>query len=83
MSQKITTSVGTSNAPKYIIMNNSNYAELLGLWTLSIVRCSKEENRRTLRFGNWSCLRPQVKPTQLGPLEGASLNHWTFCRLNF
>jgi hypothetical protein len=32
------------------------------------------------RFGDWICLRPQVDgagPTQLGPLERASLNHWT------
>jgi hypothetical protein len=33
------------------------------------------------RFGDWICLRPQVdgadKPTHLGPLERASLNHWT------
>jgi hypothetical protein len=30
-------------------------------------------------FGDWICLRPQVmgqgRPTQLGPLERASLNH--------
>jgi hypothetical protein len=37
----------------------------------------------TRRFGHWTCFRPQVKwkeeisPTQLGPLEGANLNHWT------
>jgi hypothetical protein len=39
-------------------------------WTFSIVRYSK----KTRRFGNWICFRPQVKveektPTQLGPLE--------------
>jgi hypothetical protein len=33
-------------------------------------------NRRTQRFGNWICFRPQVRwqetPTQLTPLERAS-----------
>jgi hypothetical protein len=35
--------------------------------------------RKTRRFGNWICFRPQVreKPILLGPLERASLNHWT------
>jgi hypothetical protein len=36
------------------------------------------KNRRTQRFGKWICFRPQVSgqetPTQLGPLERASLN---------
>jgi hypothetical protein len=37
----------------------------------------------TRRFGDWICLRPQVKgikrkpPILLGPLERANLNHWT------
>jgi hypothetical protein len=39
------------------------------------------KNRRTQRFGNWFCFCPQVRgqetPTQLGPLERTSLNHWT------
>jgi hypothetical protein len=35
-----------------------------------------------MRFGNSICFRPQVKVrgktlTQLSPLEGANLNHWT------
>jgi hypothetical protein len=34
------------------------YSELLGFWTLSIVRYSK--NLRTQRFGNRICFRPQV-----------------------
>jgi hypothetical protein len=47
-------------------------------WTFSIVRYSK----KTRRFGNWICFRPQVKvgektPSQLGSLERADLNHWT------
>jgi hypothetical protein len=50
------------------------------------------KNRRTQRFGNWICFRPQVRgqetPTQLGPLERASSDcgrvYWaetfvTFC----
>jgi hypothetical protein len=37
--------------------------------------------KRTRRFGNWICFRPQVNvgektPTPLGPLERANLNHW-------
>jgi hypothetical protein len=36
--------------------------------------------KKTRRFGNWICFRPQVKvgektPTQLGPLERPNLNH--------
>lgn len=37
--------------------------ELLSLCTLSMVWCSKEGNRRALRFGDWLCLRPQ-DPTE-------------------
>jgi hypothetical protein len=37
------------------------------------------KTRRTQRFWNWICFRPEVRgqetPTQLGPLERASLNH--------
>jgi hypothetical protein len=37
--------------------------------------------RKTQRFGNWICFRPQVRgeetPTLLGPLDRANLNHWT------
>jgi hypothetical protein len=37
--------------------------------------------QKTRRFGNWICIRPQVKvgektPTLLGPLERANLNTW-------
>jgi hypothetical protein len=53
---------------------------LLGFWTLSIVRYSKKNTT----FGNWICFCPRVRgqetPTQLGPLERASLNHWITCR---
>jgi hypothetical protein len=34
--------------------------ELLGLWTLSVVRCSKEGNRRTLHFRDRSSLQNVV-----------------------
>jgi hypothetical protein len=42
----------------------------------------KIQNKETRRFGNWICFRPQVreKPILLGPLERASLNHWTSFR---
>jgi hypothetical protein len=54
------------------------HSELLGFWTLSIVRYCKE-HLRTQRFGNRICFRPQVRgwetPTLLGPLERANLNH--------
>jgi hypothetical protein len=47
-----------------------------GLFT--IVRYSRD--KKTRRFGNWICFRPQVKggektPTQLGLLERANLTH--------
>jgi hypothetical protein len=52
----------------------------IGFWTLSIVRIFNKLNTR--RFGDWICLRPQVKrgeetPILLGPLERANLNLWT------
>jgi hypothetical protein len=53
----------------------------MGFWTLSIVLYSRKQKIR--RFGNWICFCPQVRgktPTQLGPLERANLNHWTFLR---
>jgi hypothetical protein len=56
------------------------FIELLGFWTFSIVRFSRE--LKTRRFGNWMCFRPQVKgektPTQLGPLERDNLNHCSY-----
>jgi hypothetical protein len=48
-------------------------SELFGIWTLSIVRYSK--NYRAQSFGNWIYFRPQVKgetPSLLGPLERAN-----------
>jgi hypothetical protein len=49
-------------------------------WTVSIVECFFFKKS----FGNWLCFRLQVKkrgggvaPTLWGPLERASLNHWT------
>jgi hypothetical protein len=48
---------------------------LLGFWTLSIVRNSI--NKKTQRFGNWICPRPQVRgagaPTLLGTLENLTV----------
>jgi hypothetical protein len=52
--------------------------ELLGLWTLYIVRYSKIYFR-TQCFGDLICLHSQVReetPTLLGSLEIANLNHW-------
>jgi hypothetical protein len=52
---------------------------LLGFWTFSIVRYSREQ--KTRRFGSWIYFCPQVKgektPTHLCPSERANLNHWT------
>jgi hypothetical protein len=52
--------------------------ELLGSWTLSIVRYSR--NQKTQCFGSWILFRPQVKDDDtysVGPLERANLNHWS------
>jgi hypothetical protein len=55
--------------------------ELLGLfWTLSIVLYVEDKKSHNVsETGSVSVLRwmGQDEPTQLGPLEGASLNHWT------
>jgi hypothetical protein len=55
--------------------------ELLGLfWTLSIVLYVEDKKSYNVsETGSVSVLRwmGQDKPTQLGPLERASLNHWT------
>jgi hypothetical protein len=62
----------------------------IGFWTLSIVQIFNRLN--TQRFGDWICLRPQVKrkrgkkaknPILLGPLEKANLNHWIKSRSLF
>jgi hypothetical protein len=53
--------------------------ELLGLfWTLSIVCYIEDKNHNVSETGSVSILRwmGQDKPTQLGPLERASLNHY-------
>jgi hypothetical protein len=53
-------------------------SELLGSWTFSIVRCSK--NKKTQHFGNYISFRPQVTVetyTLLGSLKRANVNHWT------
>jgi hypothetical protein len=49
-----------SSALHYLLLGSEGYwhSELLGFWTLSVVRDYKTITRR---FGNWICLRPQVK----------------------
>jgi hypothetical protein len=51
-----------------------NYKVYFGLYPSSGIYDKKSQ-----RFGDWICLRPQVdgqdRPIQLGPLERASLNH--------
>jgi hypothetical protein len=39
------------------------HSELLGFWTLSIVRYSR--NQRTQRSGSWICFRPQMRGRHL------------------
>jgi hypothetical protein len=53
-------------------------SEILRFRTISIVLVLKSKPRKTRRFGNWVCFRPQVRenPILLGPLERASPNHW-------
>jgi hypothetical protein len=53
----------------YVVQNSQNFS---GLFPSSGIK-------KTRRFGNWICFRPQVKvgketSNQLGPLEGANLN---------
>jgi hypothetical protein len=62
--------------PTYKYMQNIKIPELLGFWTSSIIRYSKNQ---TTRFENWIFVRSQVRetPTLLGPSEKANLNHWT------
>jgi hypothetical protein len=43
----------------YLLGNLIFKSELLGFWTLSIVRYSR--NYKTQRFGNWLCFRLQVR----------------------
>jgi hypothetical protein len=61
--------------------NKLNSTELLGLfWTLSIVFYVEDKKYHNVsETGSVSVLRwmGQDKPTQLGALERASLNHWT------
>jgi hypothetical protein len=60
----------------------TNCTELLGLfWTLSTVWYVEDKNHNFSETGSVSVLRwiGQDKPTQLGQLGRASLNHWLFC----
>jgi hypothetical protein len=60
------------------IKDSGKSLRLLGSWILSIVRYPKE-HKRTQRFGNWICFRPQATGWQtltlLGPLERDNLSH--------
>jgi hypothetical protein len=59
----------------YIDLWCSGNSELLGFWTWSIVRCSR--NYKMQCFRKWICFRPQVRgktPTLLVRLERANLN---------
>jgi hypothetical protein len=62
-------------------MNCVVRTELLGLfWTLSIVLYVEDKKYHYVsETGSVSVIRwmEQDKPTQLGPLERANLNHWT------
>jgi hypothetical protein len=51
--------------------------ELMGFWTLSIVRKSKITKHDISETGSASVLRWREPPTLLGPLDRANLNHWT------
>jgi hypothetical protein len=66
---------------KKIVDNLSWDTELLGLFsTLSIVFYVEDKKYHNVsEIGSVSVLRwmGHDKPTQLGPLERASLNHWT------
>jgi hypothetical protein len=59
-------------------------ANLIGV-TRFLVFVRRLVFRRTQRFGNGTCLRPQVRgletPTLVGPLERANPNYWTACHL--
>jgi hypothetical protein len=65
------------------VVDRYSRTELLGLfWTLSIVLYVEDKKSHTVsETGSVSVLRwmGQDKPTQLGPLERASLNHWIDC----
>jgi hypothetical protein len=58
-----------------MVYNTQNY------WVFGFFPSSSIVETRKQRFGNWIFFCPQVregkKPTQLGPLERANLNHWT------
>jgi hypothetical protein len=67
--------------PSYLFKIHFSITELLGLfWTLSIVLYVEyKKSHNVSDTGSVSVLRwiGKDKPTQLGPLERASLNHWT------
>jgi hypothetical protein len=53
------------------------HSELLSFWTSSIVQYSKNATFRKLDLFP-STGQEGKTPSQLGPLERANLNHWTF-----
>jgi hypothetical protein len=67
--------------PPHKYVSPNFYTELLGLfWTLSIILYVVDKKSHNVsETGSVSLLRwmGQDNPTQLGPLERASLNHWT------
>jgi hypothetical protein len=64
----------------FLSNKHENIFKEIGFWTFSIVQIFNRLNTR--RFGDWICLRPQVKgkeekegnPVLLGPLEKANIN---------
>jgi hypothetical protein len=58
-----------------MVQNTRNY------WSSGLCPLSGILKTRKERFGNWVCFDPQVEgqmtPALLGPLEKATLNHWT------
>jgi hypothetical protein len=75
-----------------IILNSFHHIDLKGFWRWCLLYrihrifldfFHRPVFQKTRRFGNWIWFRPQVKvgekkPTQLGPLQRANLNHWTW-----
>jgi hypothetical protein len=65
-----------ANTSDNILPSKKSQTELVGFWTFSIVWYSREHD--VSETGSVSVLRwmGQGRPTQLGPLERANLNHW-------
>jgi hypothetical protein len=68
------------NAPNFFLWGHVN-SVVYRIHRIFLDFFNRPVFKKTRRFGNWICFRPQVKlgektPTQLGPLERANLNHW-------